>query len=102
MVASLGPRPWRRPVRGTRAAAPLRVEAEAGVWRRRVAGGGGLREGSSGEEQGMGGAAGRQWMDREELRKGGRRWRSGRGAGRLEAAELLKIGRQTRVSQLFI
>jgi hypothetical protein len=41
-------------------------------------------------------------MDREELRKGRGGSGSGRGAGRLEAAELLKIGRQTRVSQLFI
>jgi hypothetical protein len=36
-------------------------------------------------------------MDREELRKGRGGSGSGRGAGRLEAAELLKIGRQTRV-----
>jgi hypothetical protein len=34
------------------------VEAEADAWRRRVAGGVGLREESSGVEQGMGGAAG--------------------------------------------
>jgi hypothetical protein len=43
---------------GARRPCGWRRRAQAGAWRRRVAGGGGLREGSSGEEQGMGGAAG--------------------------------------------
>jgi hypothetical protein len=43
-------------------------------------------------------------MDREELRKGRAAVDLGeeQGGWRAEAAEMLKIGRQTRVSQLFI